>query len=41
VEKSSTFASRSDRDHRYKEKITTEKALDTASKGWDLEEKKF
>ena len=41
MEKSSTFASRSDRDHWYEEKITTEKALDTVSKGWDLEEKKF
>ena len=41
MEKSSTFASRSDRDHRYKAKITTEKALDTVSKGWDVEEKKF
>jgi hypothetical protein len=39
VEKSSTFASRSTRDHRSKQKITTEKALETEKNRGYLEEK--
>lgn len=39
MEKSSTFASRSTRDHRSKQRITTEKALETEKIGGYLEEK--
>ena len=39
MEKSSTFASRSTRDHRSKQRITTEKALETKKIGGYLGEK--
>jgi hypothetical protein len=39
VEKSSTFASRSTRDHRGKQRITTERTLETEKIGGYLEEK--